>query len=238
MPRRQAGQQGQYRDERQGDERCDRAVERVEKPVGAMARHAHGVPGADRVQSEQRHRRGALQLHRALQVVADRVERAVRGDGERYARPSDQHGQAHQRALHGLTPAAAAEEPRQHDRDRHEREALDERPDAEQRQPGARPVRADEPQRREHEDHRHEIEMGTQQGTARERRQRRGEQGAARDRPPVSAARAPHSSTTAPASTSVHAAKASRNVSSPVPASPGSAMAGAASGGYSKKTSL
>ncbi len=55
--------------------------------------------------------------------------------------------------------------------------------------------------------------------------------------PPVRAASAPQRSTTPAAISSVQPAKTSLKVSSPVPRSPGSAITGAASGGYSKKTS-
>jgi hypothetical protein len=55
--------------------------------------------------------------------------------------------------------------------------------------------------------------------------------------PPVARARPPQSSTTAAPPARVQSANAQRKPSSPVPNTPGSAIAGAASGGYSKAMS-
>jgi hypothetical protein len=60
---------------------------------------------------------------------------------------------------------------------------------------------------------------------------------ARRGSPPVARASAPQRATTATAPPSVQTAYAQRNVSSPVPARPGSAISGAASGGYSNAMS-
>ncbi len=55
--------------------------------------------------------------------------------------------------------------------------------------------------------------------------------------PPVARARPPHRSTTAAPPAKVQSANAQRKLSSPVPSTPGSAIAGAASGGYSNAMS-
>ena len=78
-------------------------------------------------------------------------------------------------------------------------------------------------------------------GCAPARRRRSGIRAAAnmarRGSPPVARASAPQSSTTAAAPASVQTANAQRKLSSPVPSRPGSAISGAASGGYSKAKS-
>ena len=60
---------------------------------------------------------------------------------------------------------------------------------------------------------------------------------ARRGSPPVARARAPQRSTTAAPPASVQSANAQRKLSAPVPSTPGSAIAGAASGGYSNAMS-
>ncbi len=110
-----------------------------------MARDAHGLPQAGAVEAEEDGGGDALDLHRALEVVAQRVERAVGRDGDRRADAREEHGEAGHGALECFARAAPAEEPGEHDRHGDQREALDEGPEAEQGEPRTRPAGAHEP---------------------------------------------------------------------------------------------
>ncbi len=137
-------------------------------------------PAPSSIQAEHHQRGRALDLHRAVELEAHRVERSVRRHRDGGSRDRRHHRRADERALPGVATASARDEPRDgHGRD-HDRERLGHNRDAEDGEAGPRPVEGEEQEGGEDERDREQVEVGPQDRAAQERHGRGGEHRPAR----------------------------------------------------------